>query len=334
MPRWKIRPEGSNWGDFGADDQLGRMNLLTPERRLAGLREARTGEAFSLSLPLDYPGALFPARQPPRLFAATMTGGEAYNYSWSDSVPGASDVMCDDGVVLYTQFSTQWDSLAHVGAHFDAVGDGIAEQVYYNGYRAGEHLLSPAQGGPYAKALGVEQFGGIGVQGRAVLVNLHAIYGRAKTVVDYDAFMRALELQRVEVRTGDFLCIYTGFADLVLEMNKKPDLARLTGACAALDGTDPRLLQWITDSGVVALCADNLAVEEVTLAMHADCGCAMMPMHQHCLFKLGVHLGELWYFGELAPWLAAAGRSAFLLTAPPLRLPGAVGSPVTPIATV
>lgn len=32
--RWKNRPEGSNWGDFGPDDQLGRMNLITPERRL------------------------------------------------------------------------------------------------------------------------------------------------------------------------------------------------------------------------------------------------------------------------------------------------------------
>ena len=45
-------------------------------------------------------------------------------------------------------------------------------------------------------------------------------------------------------------------------------------------------------------------------------------------------LGELWYLKELAAWLCAAGRSRFLLTAPPLRLPGTVGSPVTPVATV
>lgn len=54
----------------------------------------------------------------------------------------------------------------------------------------------------------------------------------------------------------------------------------------------------------------------------------------HCLFKLGVHLGELWYLHELATWLRAKGRNRFLLTAPPLRLPGAVGSPATPVATV
>jgi hypothetical protein len=45
-------------------------------------------------------------------------------------------------------------------------------------------------------------------------------------------------------------------------------------------------------------------------------------------------LGELWYFTELAAWLRTNGRTRFLLTAPPLRLPGAVGSPATPVATV
>ena len=56
MGRWRNRPPGSNWGDFGPDDQRGRMNLLTPERRRAALAEAREGVAFCLSLPLDYPG--------------------------------------------------------------------------------------------------------------------------------------------------------------------------------------------------------------------------------------------------------------------------------------
>lgn len=59
-----------------------------------------------------------------------------------------------------------------------------------------------------------------------------------------------------------------------------------------------------------------------------------LPLHEHCLFKNGIHLGELWYLTELARWLRSQGRSRFLLTAPPLRLPGAVGSPATPIATV
>lgn len=59
-----------------------------------------------------------------------------------------------------------------------------------------------------------------------------------------------------------------------------------------------------------------------------------LPLHGHCLFKLGVPLGELWHLSALAEWLHEHRRSRFLLTAPPLRLPGAVGSPVTPVATV
>ncbi|MCH9013664.1 MAG: cyclase family protein, partial [Proteobacteria bacterium] len=48
--RWTKRPEGSNWGDFGADDQRGRINLLTPEKVLQGIAEVKVGKAFCLSL--------------------------------------------------------------------------------------------------------------------------------------------------------------------------------------------------------------------------------------------------------------------------------------------
>ena len=57
-PRWTQRPPGSNWGDFGADDQCGRMNLLTPERGEAGQSpRSSEGLTFCLSLPLDFPAA-------------------------------------------------------------------------------------------------------------------------------------------------------------------------------------------------------------------------------------------------------------------------------------
>ena len=49
---------------------------------------------------------------------------------------------------------------------------------------------------------------------------------------------------------------------------------------------------------------------------------------------LDVLLGELWYLGELARWLREHDRYRFFPTAPPLHVPGAVGSPANPIATV
>ena len=53
-------------------------------------------------------------------------------------------MVSDDLTILHLQYSTQWDSLAHVGSLFDADDDEIPEAVYYNGYRADEHIVGPA----------------------------------------------------------------------------------------------------------------------------------------------------------------------------------------------
>ena len=151
------------------------------------------------------------------------------------------------------------------------------------------------------------------------------------------AVARGLEACGVAVEEGDILVLRTGFAQAVLEMERQPDAEVLHGACACLDGRDERLLQWITDSGIAAIACDNYAVEafpaRAITSAPGGSGPAL-PLHQHCLFKLGLPLAELWYLEELADWLRANGRNRFMLTAPPLRLPGAVGSPVTAVATV
>ena len=344
--RWKHRPAGSNWGEFGPDDQLGRLNLLTPAKVLQGVAEVKAGHSFCLSLPLDYPGGnvLNPSRFPPRRFATDNEGQPRFNYPLDALDPDWIDVVCDDAVLLHTQYSTQWDSLCHIGSQFDADGDGEAEIVYYNGWRGGEHILGPehlksgAQGcarheGSEARALGIENMAATGVQGRAVLVNLFAHYGRERKLVGFRELQEIFKEDGIEIESGDMVCFYTGFADVVLEQQQQPTAEVLENRCVCLNGRDPALLQWVTDSGVVALIADNYAVEGIP-AMPAAGRHPRLPLHEHCLFKLGVHLGELWFLSELAGWLAENKRSRFLLTAPPLRLPGAVGSPTTPVATV
>jgi kynurenine formamidase len=324
--RWKQRPDGSNWGDFGPDDRLGRLNLITPERRRAALAEASEGIVFCLSLPLDVGPGLNPRRKPPRLAAVEREDRPNYNYRFAHEHAGLTDVVCDDWVALTLQFSTQWDSFCHIGSLFDADGDGAPEIVYYNGFPAPAHVGDTA--------LGIEHMAATGVQGRGVLVDLHRHLGDGKTLVGYDALMRVLEADRVAVEPGDLVCLHTGFGQRVLEMGREPDVARLRATGAALDGNDRRLLQWITDTGLAALIADNYAVEERLAAPSPGHHGALLPLHEHCLFKLGIHLGELWHLTPLAEWLHARGRYRFLLTAPPLRLPGAVGSPATPVATV
>jgi Putative cyclase len=340
VKRWKKRPEGSNWGDFGDDDQRGRINFITPEIRRAAALEIKEGISFCLSLPLDYPGgnALLTTRHAPRLFTVNRDGGQRnYNFPWRAMTCQHDhlDVSCDDAVTLFTQYSTQWDALSHYGQFFDADGDGQDEIVYYNGYRAEKDIVSPKDDDePRAKALGIENFAETCAQGRGALVNLHAEYGREHVAVGYDDLMRIMDKQKVDIAKGDFLCLYTGFDDALLGMKKNPDSKALHKICTGLDGGDEKLQQWIVDSEIVAIAADNTAVELLPAARRAPGPRALMPLHAHCLFRQGIHLGELWYLKDLADWLARHQRAHFFLTAPPLRLPGSVGSPLTPVATV
>src|SRR5713101_4536816 len=351
-PRWKRRPPGSTWGDWGPDDQLGRLNLLTRDRVLQAVAEVTEGRTFCLSMPLDYPGGTVvnPRRHPPKLTPTERNGMPNMTYPLGRDDPRLVDVICDDQVLMTLQYSTQWDSLAHVGQLFDADGDGKPEIVFYNGYRAGEHIAGPVdylaeyRGGQVieragghlgATALSIDNMAAHGMQGRGVMIDLEAHFGRAGKFVGYDELMRILEEDKVAVEEGDLVCFRTGYDRVILDMNRHPDPKVLEEyPCAALDGRDERILNWITKSGVVALISDNRAVEASPSRPCEEDHCASLPLHAHCLFKLGVYLGEIWLLSDLADWLRANGRSRFLLTAPPLRLPGAVGSPANAVATV
>jgi kynurenine formamidase len=352
--RWTDRPEGSTWGDFGPDDTWGRLNLIGAEQVRKGVAEVRDGRTFCLSLPLDHPGGMVlnPNRYPPIVRPSLRAGAVNFNCSLGVAHPGATDVVSDDLVVLHTQYSTQWDAFGHAGAVFDADGDGTPEQVYYNGWRADVDVTgpdSPARAGLASLAdvdgaadglastssagpVDISSMARHGVQGRAVLVDLAAHYGTDRTLIGYDRLMAVLRDDDVVVEPGDILLLHTGFGRVVLDQHPTPT-AEAMQVCAVLDGADPALRQWVTDSGVAAIAADNYAVEAYP-AVGAAAGDPVLPLHELCLFRLGVHLGELWWLSDLAEHLRTAGRSRLLLTAPPLRLPGATGSPVTPVATV
>ena len=316
----KRRPPGSNWGDYGADDRVGRLNELTPERVLRAAAEIRTGRRFCLSLPLDYPGGnvVFPFRLPPERRVVDRMGFLAQDFPFSQQRAGATGVVNDDLVTLWTQYSTQWDAFGHVGSTFDANGDGEAEVVYYNGHYPGPDVDGMATAG---------------LQGRGVMVDLRRRYGDAKTAVDYAMLAGVMREQRVVVEPGDILTVRTGWAQLLVDMQGTPDKEVVHNSGAGLDSSDPALRDWIAASGIAAIVADNLAVEAYPPKQGGP-GTPYLPLHELCLFKLGINLGEMWYLTELADWLQANERTRFFLTAPPLRLRGHVGSPVTPIATV
>ena len=322
--RWNRRPDGANWGDFGADDRFGQLNYITPQRVVEAMREVREGLRFCLSLPLEYPGGsiISTTRKPPdRRWTERHDGGVFHEYEARSISPGISDVINDDYATIYLQYSTQWDSFAHIGSLFDANGDGTPEVAYYNGFSDHDVTTSAV----------------LGLQGRGVLFDLRKHFGDGRTAVNLEMLERVMREDAIQVRPGDFVLFHTGYATRLLEMQGKPDPALVRTMCAVVDGNDARLHRWVDESGIVALIGDNLAVEnpmtgrpESEYPQHGP----FIPLHELCLFKLGVMIGELWYLAELAAWLGSARRNSFLLTAPPLRLPGAVGSPVTPIATV
>jgi kynurenine formamidase len=346
--RWKQRPENSTWGDWGEDDELGRMNLVTKEKVLEGVREIQTGETFSLSLPLDLPGGngMNQRRYPPIIRPTedlkhnqdvfyNVVAKNQLHYSFTD-------VWSDDVVTLWSQYSTQWDALVHQGALFDADGDGEDEPVYYNGFKPGIDIIGPAEDAKgdgsgslaFSKHLGMEHMAVHGTQGRAVLIDIAHHLGNTEeyTPVRFATLREMIAADNVEIRPGDMVLLHTGYANKILEWNGNPDASRFDSMYPFLDATDDDTLQWIIDTQMSALVADNVAVEGWAAASKEPH--TLLPIHHLCLFKLGVPLGELWYLKELADWLRAHNRSSFLLTAPPLRLPGTAGGPLTPIATV
>src|SRR5262245_53274205 len=221
--RWTQRPPGSTWGDWGDDDELGRINLVTSEKVLQGVREVEEGTTFCLCLPLDHPGgtALNERRHPPVL-EPTERPGDApeplYNVHQSTindcGHPKFVDAWNDDRMTLYLQYSTQWDSLAHAGAEFDADGDGVEEAVYYNGYRAGVDLVGPkddaaGDGGrhrSFARHLGLEHMAYHGVQGRGVLVDLAHHLGHNWRGVDLKTLQEVMAADDVVVEPATWSC--------------------------------------------------------------------------------------------------------------------------------
>ena len=217
------------------------------------------------------------------------------------------------------------------------------EVTYYNGFRAKEHVRGPvdylhdceAVDGPHgALALGIERIAETGLQTRGVMIDLHAHVGLEAVPVGYDQLMRIMEADHVDVAPGDVLCFRTGFDRALLAQYADPSAAFDPHRCSGLDGFDDRLLQWVEDCGAVALVSDNEAVEIMPDFQRQTPHGIRVPLHHKCLFKLGIPLGELFLLSDLADWLRDHGRSRFLFTAPPLRLPGAVGSPVTGVGTV
>ena len=243
--RWTRRPDGANWGDFGPDDQLGRVNFIGSEQVLKGAAEVKAGRSFCLSLPLDLPGgnALNARRNPPRLQPTWRGDTPVLNYGMDGLVPDSIDVVSRrPGAAVpavLDRNGMRWRMSAPVST---STADGSEAMVYYNGYRAQQDVKGPhdmadgcCDGGhqSHADALGIENMAVHGMQGRGVLVDLARHFGRERKLIGYDEMAAVMAQDGVMVERGDFLVLRTGFAELRAGDGRQ---ARPEGAASHLPG--------------------------------------------------------------------------------------------------
>ena len=304
-----------NWGVFGDDDEIGTLNYLTADAVRRGIAAATRGQVHQLSLPLNLPTDRHHGR--PELSKVAFRRNEEL----------MGFVANDDYVVLALQGSTQWDSLIHCGVDEPGV-DG----VFYNG--VGVDAVDETG---FAHRNGIDKVAARGIVGRGVLLDIARFVtgsGSAALPNDFliteDVIVECRAAQRVVAEPGDIVCLRTGWSEQYLNGDEEAR-ARLfeppPGKRAfASPGVVPELADLVQRERWAALAADNPAVEATPMQL------GVASAHVTIQRNLGVHFGELFYFGGLAPAAADAQQWDFLFTSAPLFIPGGMGSPACALA--
>ncbi|MBI2912716.1 MAG: cyclase family protein [Chloroflexi bacterium] len=303
-------PQGSAWGLFGEDDQLGCLNLLTPERVLEAARLVRKGAVFPLNLRIDEPKPPMFGRGAPRHTLLEEGGGVARD-DYLDS--------------FWPQASSQWDGLRHIRHPRDG---------FYNGVKDEE--ISQEEG----SKLGIENFARRGIVGRGVLLDIERFLRRqgtpldpqSSTIVRKDILETCGLAQQVSIQPGDILLVRTGWLrwyleEATLEQRERMGGDAMAGALVAPGiGPADEMARYLWDLHVAAVAGDNPSLE--AWPPTPDTGF----LHFRLIPHFGMPIGELWYMEELAADCAQDGVYEFLFTSAPLNVPGGVGSPPNALA--
>ena len=297
----------SNWGRWGPKDEIGTANFITPETIVAAATLVRRGVVFSLALPLDEKGPVYPGRQAPK-HLMTLSGADYHAGLRSFGSEGIK--FADDYLFTALQASTQWDALSHAW-----YGDKL-----YNGFPETDVR------GTGARRLGIDKLYRHFV-GRGVLLDLPRALdsgdrleqGYAITAADLE---RAVAFAKSDVRQGDIVLIRTGHVPWFYQLENKREFWK--GA----PGLGRTTVAWLHERSVAAVAMDNITVEVQPAEEHGQ----HLPLHGALLRDLGLTLGEMFDLEALAADSAEDGVYESLFVGQPLRIPGAVGSPLNPLA--
>jgi len=295
----------SNWGRWGADDQRGTLNLVTPDAVLRGVRAATQGRALSLAIPFDRRGPQWDSRHMPH-----RTNPELLTHTVNIAFTGDTRdfTTSDDSFRMGSQAATHWDSLAHVGY----------EDKLYN-----DTPSSVVTGEAGAARLGIEHFGALATRG--VLLDVAGLHDVDHFDDNYpitgDDLKRAARRAGLAIEAGDALLVRTGHMHFLREGEKQR-------YSSPAPGLSTQSITWLRDHDVAAVATDTMTFE-VYPCENPD---VFMPVHMIQLRDMGLVQGQNWHLDDLAADCANDGQYEFLLVATPLPLTGAVGAPVAPTA--
>ena len=285
LPSYRDLPEvagaergRSAWHVFGPEDDLGLVNLQTPERVAAAALEIRHGHMFPLNAPID--------RYAPPLYGRRSASHRL--------LPEADGAGFDDELDSFNpQAGSQWDSLAHVPAW---------PGTFYNGVTARQVRES------HCNTVG--HWATHGIAGRGVMLDVERIvdritgggYSPGKAVaVTASQLEECRRAAGTEIEPGDILVLYTGFDRWYLEQTDAArqvmaDEQRLTAS--GLEHSE-EMAEYLWDLHVSAIVSDSPSVE----VWPPDWSTEAQPfgfLHHTLIGLFGMPLGELWWLGDLA----------------------------------
>jgi kynurenine formamidase len=292
-----------SWGRWGADDQRGALNLVTPERRARAAAGVETGEAVSLAHELPTRPSV---ENPSPAQHHMLLAGDALD---ATPVPGLGTSLDWIGVAFHGMAVSHLDALCHV----------FVDGRMYNGFPATDvRSVGAARNSVMVAA--------DGIVGRGVLLDVPRLRGVAwlepGEAVAPDELDAAERAQGVRVEEGDILLVGTG------RDARRAARGPWSPTEVGLAGLHPECIPWLHERGVAVLGCDGVSDP---LPGNAAEGWPI-PVHQCCLVGMGVHLLDNLQLGRLAEACARHGRWAFFLSVAPLRVEGGTGSPVNPIA--
>ena len=278
---------------WGADDQRGSGNLMKPASVLRAAKLIKTGEVFELGAVLS-----------PNPKEAFINAGRVFNIYTKPSPPIPNARQVNEELVV--------TELGQIGTQFDAFAHQMWGDSFYNCFKLGD--IGTRSG---FKKLGVEHVGALMTRG--VLIDVAGLKGvdmlPTSYVVTPDDLRAALAKAGQTLEPGDAVIIRTGWAKLMGKENERYGTRNPGIGIAAA--------QWLVSQDPMMIAADNCCVEvRPSEQPHS------LPVHAMMLIQHGIYLLENLELDALA----AARADEFAFVVQPLKIKGATGSAIAPMA--